>query len=127
MTDKIYMTFAKGPGADESEMKNIAVTIALSDIDSRMGIQAIIDEYGKQKGVEILSCLRKEAHKYKCVTLNRFVVNQTFLLDENGNVAVILPETFEDATDTKSFFDVMYEKDFREAGGLKLLHTRLYL
>ena len=114
MTDKIYMTFAKGPGADESEMKNIAVTIALSDIDSRMGIQAIIDEYGKQKGVEILSCLRKEAHKYKCVTLNR-------------NVAVILPETFEDATDTKSFFDVMYEKDFREAGGLKLLHTRLYL
>ena len=71
MTDKIYMTFAKGPGADESEMKNIAVTIALSDIDSRMGIQAIIDEYGKQKGVEILSCLRKEAHKYKCVTLNR--------------------------------------------------------
>lgn len=127
MTDKIYMAFAKGTKADESEMKNIAATIALSDIDSRLGIEAIIAEHGKQKGVEILSCLRKEAHKYKCVTLNRFVVDKEYLLDENGNVAVILPETFEDATDTKSFFDVMYEKDFREAGGLKLLHTKQYL
>lgn len=100
--------------------------IKLSDIDSRLGIQEIIQENGVQKGVEILSCLRKDARKSGAI-LGRFVVKRSFLLDESGRVCTIWPETFEDAKDMKSFFDVMNAKDFMEAGGIKCLHTTQYL
>lgn len=126
MTEMFNMVYRKGTERTGSTMDDVTTEIKLYDIDSKLGIQAIVDANGVMKGVEILSCLRKEARK-NGATLGRFVVKQNFLLDESGNVAVIRPETFEDATDTKSFFDVMDAKEFQMAGGIKCLHTTQYL
>ena len=127
MTEKFEMMYKQRGERTGSLMDDALTEIQLYDIDSRLGIQQVINENGVKKGVEILSCLRKEAHRSKGITLSRFVVNEMYLLDENGNVATIRPETFKDATDTKSFFDVMYADEFVTAGGLKCLYTTHYL
>lgn len=128
MTEMFNMVYRNGGERTGSTMDDVTAEIKLYDIDSTLGIQEIIDANGAAKGVEILSCLRKEARK-NGATLGRFVVQNVYLLDENGNVAVILPETFEDATDKdkESFFDVMHAKEFQMAGGIKCLHTKQYL
>lgn len=106
-----------------------AVTeIRLCDIDSSLGIQNFIGENGVEKGMEILSCLRQEAKKSGSA-LGRFVVKRVFLLNDDGKVYRILPETFEDAKHPSrdNTLDVMSAKDFRTACGITCLHTTQYL
>lgn len=131
MTEMFNMVYHKEAERIGSPMDDVTAEIKLCDIDSTLGIQAVIAENGLKKGLEILSCMRKEARRHGA-SMGRFIVKEWYvkdyyLLDDNGNVAIVLQKTFDESTNTESVLPVMHEKDFRMACGIGCLHTELYL
>lgn len=102
--------------------------------DSRIGINEILTENGTEKGLEIISAMRKEYADSNHDNGNKmisFVVDQEWMLDRHGNVHHIVHKVFKKGNNLsgyqKDMDRVMFAQDFLEATGIKSYEVEEYL
>lgn len=102
--------------------------------DSRIGIYEILTENGIEKGLEIISAMRKEyasQNHDNGIKMSSYIVDQKWMLDRKGNVRRIVRKNFgkggNKLTDCQNLCRVMTAQEFLEATGITSYETEEYL